>query len=278
MYKNKQDLFSTGELAKLCNISRKTLLFYDKLGLIVPAFIDQENGYRYYARRQLTTLGLIITMRNINVPLGDIQNYLKHKSAENYEELLAKQDSLIEQSIYSLMQMRQELAYQIQAIKSIHKIVLNKFIINEDDEEYLFLSKSLPKKSSMKSRNKIYGLHFSELQNYMNFSNYMTGYVIDHSALAKSKEIYIKNFYHNLSHRLDTDKLFVKPKGTYLSFYSKGIFCTYGKEKLFLMQKYIEKNHLITEGDFFLTQIKNYWITDIAEEYITKLSIKLVTI
>ena len=278
MYKNKQDLFSTGELAKLCNISRKTLLFYDKLGLIVPAFIDQENGYRYYARRQLTTLGLIITLRNINVPLGDIQNYLKHKSAENYEELLAKQDSLIEQSIYSLMQMRQELAYQIQAIKSIHKIVLNKFIINEDDEEYLFLSKSLPKKSSMKSRNKIYGLHFSELQNYMNFSNYMTGYVIDHDAVTKCKEIYIKNFYHNLSHKLETDKLFVKPKGTYLSFYSKGIFCTYGKEKLFLMQKYIEKNHLTTEGDFFLTQIKNYWITDIAEEYITKLSIKLVTI
>ena len=278
MYKNKQDLFSTGELAKLCNISRKTLLFYDKLGLIVPALIDQENGYRYYARRQLTTLGLIITLRNINVPLGDIQNYLKHKSAENYEELLAKQDSLIEQSIYSLMQMRQELAYQIQAIKSIHKIVLNKFIINEDEEEYLFLSKSLPKKSSMKSRNKIYGLHFSELQNYMNFSNYMTGYVIDYDAVTKCKEIYIKNFYHNLSHKLDTDKLFVKPKGTYLSFYSKGIFCTYGKEKLFLMQKYIEKNHLTAEGDFFLTQIKNYWITDIAEEYITKLSIKLVTI
>lgn len=277
MYKNKQDLFSTGELAKLCNISRKTLLFYDKLGLIVPALIDQENGYRYYARRQLTTLGLIITLRNINVPLGDIQNYLKHKSAENYEELLVQQDSLIEQSIYSLMQMRQELAYQIQAINSIHKIVLNKFIITNDEEEYLFLSKSLPKKSSMKSRNKIYGLHFSELQNYMNFSNYMTGYVIDHNAVAKYKEIYIKNFYHQLSHRLNTDKLFVKPNGTYLSFYSKGIFCTYGKEKLFLMQKYIEDNHLKTEGDFFMTQIKNYWITDIAEEYITKLSIKLVT-
>lgn len=276
MYKNKQDLFSTGELAKLCNISRKTLLFYDKLGLIVPAFIDQENGYRYYARRQLTTLGLIITLRNINVPLGDIQKYLKNKSAESYEKLLINQDNLIEQSIYSLMQMRQELAYQIKAIQSLNKIVLNKFSIQHEEEEYLFLSKDLPKKNSMKSRNKIYGLHFSELQKYMNFSNYMTGYVIDHDAVTKFKEIYIKNFYHQLSHKLDTDKLFVKPKGTYLSFYSKGIFCGYGKEKLFLMQKYIEDNQIKTEGDFFLTQIKNYWITDIAEEYITKLSIKLV--
>ena len=276
MYKNKQDLFSTGELAKLCNISRKTLLFYDKLGLIVPALIDQENGYRYYARRQLTTLGLIITLRNINVPLGDIQKYLKNKSAENYESLLVNQDNLIEQSIYSLMQMRQELAYQIKAIQSLSKIVLNRFSIQQEEEEYLFLSKGLPKKNTMKSRNKIYGLHFSELQKYMNFSNYITGYVIDHSALATCKEIYIKHFYHQLSHKLDTDKLFIKPKGAYLSFYSKGIFCTYGKEKLFLMQKYLEEHQLKAEGDFFLTQIKNYWITDIAEEYITKLSVKLV--
>lgn len=276
MYKNKQDLFSTGELAKLCNISRKTLLFYDKLGLIVPAFVDQENGYRYYARRQLTTLGLIITLRNINVPLGDIQKYLKNKSAESYEKLLINQDNLIEQSIYSLMQMRQELAYQIKAIQSLSKIVLNKFSIQPEEEEYLFLSNDLPKNNSMKSRNKIYGLHFSELQKYMNFSNYMTGYVIDHDAVTKCKEIYIKNFYHHLSHKLDTDKLFVKSNGTYLSLYSKGIFCGYGKEKLFLMQKYIEDNQIKTEGDFFLTQIKNYWITDIAEEYITKLSIKLV--
>ena len=48
MEKNKKKLFTTGELASLCNIHRKTLLFYDRLGLIKPEFID-NNGYRYYA-------------------------------------------------------------------------------------------------------------------------------------------------------------------------------------------------------------------------------------
>ena len=40
MEKNKKKLFTTGELASLCNIHRKTLLFYDRLGLIKPEFID----------------------------------------------------------------------------------------------------------------------------------------------------------------------------------------------------------------------------------------------
>ena len=39
--------FTTGELAKLCKIPRKTLLYYDSLGLITPEVIE-ENGYRYY--------------------------------------------------------------------------------------------------------------------------------------------------------------------------------------------------------------------------------------
>lgn len=275
MYKNKQDLFSTGELAKLCNISRKTLLFYDNLGLIVPALIDKDNGYRYYARRQLNTLELIITLRNINVPLADIEKYLKHKSAQNYEQLLVNQDKLIEKSIYSLMQMRQELEFQIKAIQSISNIIFDKFIIDQEEEEYLFLSNMLPKNNTMKSRNKTYGLHFSELQKYMNLTNYMTGYVIDYPTIVEQHEIYIKNFYHHISHKIDTDKLFIKPKGKYLILYSKGIFCSYGKEKIFLMQKYIEEQQLKAKGDFLVTQVKNYWITNIAEEYITKIMIQL---
>lgn len=52
MSKNIQNYFTTGELSQLCKIPRKTLLYYDKLGLITPELVD-ENGYRYYKRSQL---------------------------------------------------------------------------------------------------------------------------------------------------------------------------------------------------------------------------------
>lgn len=55
MSKNLQNYFTTGELSQLCKIPRKTLLYYDKLGLITPELVD-ENGYRYYKRSQLFLL------------------------------------------------------------------------------------------------------------------------------------------------------------------------------------------------------------------------------
>lgn len=43
MQKGIQNYFTTGELSQLCKIPRKTLLYYDKLGLITPEVVD-ENG------------------------------------------------------------------------------------------------------------------------------------------------------------------------------------------------------------------------------------------
>ena len=43
------DLFTIGEISKHQNISRQTLIFYDKIGLFRPAYVDPENGYRYYS-------------------------------------------------------------------------------------------------------------------------------------------------------------------------------------------------------------------------------------
>ncbi|MDO5348045.1 MAG: MerR family DNA-binding transcriptional regulator, partial [Bacillota bacterium] len=60
-----KDLFSIGELAKLQNISRQTLIFYDKIGLFCPAYIDPENGYRYYSINQLDNLDAICIMKKI---------------------------------------------------------------------------------------------------------------------------------------------------------------------------------------------------------------------
>ena len=41
MSKNIQNYFTTGELSQLCKIPRKTLLYYDKLGLITPELVDE---------------------------------------------------------------------------------------------------------------------------------------------------------------------------------------------------------------------------------------------
>ena len=46
----KDELYSIGEVSRICNISKKALRFYDQLGVVRPDMVCRENGYRYYSR------------------------------------------------------------------------------------------------------------------------------------------------------------------------------------------------------------------------------------
>ena len=92
--------FTTGELAKLCKIPRKTLLYYDSLGLITPEVIG-ENGYRYYKRTQLFALELILTMRKLDIPLAEIKTYLSNKSYTNYRNIMSDREIFLEKLVKS---------------------------------------------------------------------------------------------------------------------------------------------------------------------------------
>ena len=48
-------LYSIGEVSKICNVSKKALRFYDKIGLIAPDYISSENNYRYYSRKHCSS-------------------------------------------------------------------------------------------------------------------------------------------------------------------------------------------------------------------------------
>ncbi|MCI6696196.1 MAG: MerR family transcriptional regulator [Erysipelotrichaceae bacterium] len=75
--------FSIGELSKLQNISRQTLIFYDKIGLFTPAYINPENGYRYYNANQLDYLDTICIMKKIGFSLEEIKEHMKNYTLDS---------------------------------------------------------------------------------------------------------------------------------------------------------------------------------------------------
>jgi hypothetical protein len=48
-------MFSIGEFSKLTQLTVKTLRFYHEEGLLIPAFVDPDTGYRYYDQSHLET-------------------------------------------------------------------------------------------------------------------------------------------------------------------------------------------------------------------------------
>lgn len=69
-------MLSIGEFSKICQVSVKTLHHYDKLGLLVPAQVDAESGYRYYETAQLDRMLLISRLKRYGFSLEDVRRLI----------------------------------------------------------------------------------------------------------------------------------------------------------------------------------------------------------
>jgi len=53
-------------------VSVKALRYYDELGLLKPARVDEFTGYRYYAASQLTRLNRVLALKDMGLSLEQI--------------------------------------------------------------------------------------------------------------------------------------------------------------------------------------------------------------
>ena len=169
MSKNIQNYFTTGELSQLCKIPRKTLLYYDKLGLITPELVD-ENGYRYYKRSQLFLLQLILTLRQLDVPIARIKDYLANRSPQNYRDLFNERIDFFTQEIARLQAMKTELQSELGKLDHIADITLDKIMLVHDQAHYLYLSNATEENECFKKRSSHIARMFTHLQNDTAFS------------------------------------------------------------------------------------------------------------
>lgn len=72
-------MLSIGNFSKISNVTTKTLRYYDEICLIKPAYINCENGYRYYDVSQLETILLINRLKDYGFSLEEIAEVLAHR-------------------------------------------------------------------------------------------------------------------------------------------------------------------------------------------------------
>ncbi len=113
------------EFAKLCGVSVRTLHYYDEIGLLKPAFVDEQNGYRFYDEKSLERIQEILFYRELDFSLKSISEIL---SSPDYD----KQKALKEQKKLLILK-KQRLERIIDALDSAEKgkITMNAFDNNE---------------------------------------------------------------------------------------------------------------------------------------------------
>jgi DNA-binding transcriptional MerR regulator len=93
-------MFRIGEFAQIAQVSGRQLRFYDQLGLLPPAHIDQQTGYRYYTIRQLPRLNSILALKELGLSLEQIGPLLeKNLSPTELRSMLTLKRAQLERSL-----------------------------------------------------------------------------------------------------------------------------------------------------------------------------------
>lgn len=93
-------MYTRGQFAIIGKVGRKALRIYHEEGLLVPAFVNGENGYHYYEESQLAVLEKIKKLRKIGLSLYEIKLVLKGKAPEKelIESKLHEMDSRLQEA------------------------------------------------------------------------------------------------------------------------------------------------------------------------------------
>lgn len=73
-----ENYFTISEFAKLRNININSLRYYEKIGVLLPAYTDPSTKYRYYSAEQLLILDTLLWCIDVGIPLKDLKQYQDH--------------------------------------------------------------------------------------------------------------------------------------------------------------------------------------------------------
>lgn len=86
---NKKDLLTIKEFAKLTGVGPHVLRHYHSLGVLIPAYIDPDTGYRYYSFHQRELVYILQMCVEAGMPLKQFASYMAgDRSVIQYKKLL----------------------------------------------------------------------------------------------------------------------------------------------------------------------------------------------
>lgn len=86
--------YTTGEIAKLCGVTVRTVQYYDTRGILTPSKLS-EGGRRLYSEDNLKRMKIICFLRELDLPIDAISQILKEEHPEKVISLLVEQQETI---------------------------------------------------------------------------------------------------------------------------------------------------------------------------------------
>lgn len=121
-----QDLYSIGEVSRICNVSKKALRFYDKINIISPDHISEENKYRYYSRDTLLSVPVIKYFKQMGFKLEEMKAFLESDSYSIHKKGFRKK-------IDELKQLREDINVSYRSVSDWYDLIMEAESVIEND-------------------------------------------------------------------------------------------------------------------------------------------------
>lgn len=265
--KTESRLYKIGMFAAMNRITVKTLRFYEEQGLLFPAHVDGENGYRYYTMDQMETIHKITALKRAGFTLEEIKKL-------NVEE---DEKAFLQKKKAALLEQIAELTRQM--------AVIDGFLSGEKATlQTPVLVKKLPAVLTAVTKRRIHS--YDEMFSMMPqmgaemerlgcecaipeycFTNYLeSGY--------KEEDILVEACEAVTERKPDSERLYFKefPEAEAACIFHKGSYDRFSESYAVLL-RYIEENGYEISGEIRESYIDGVWNKEREEDWLSEIQI-----
>jgi DNA-binding transcriptional MerR regulator/effector-binding domain-containing protein len=137
-------VFRIGDFSRIARVSCRLLRYYDGIGLLKPASIDRDSGYRYYSAAQLPMLNRILVLKELGLSLDEIVRVVQSSaSPAQLRALLNARRSEIERSLAAEQERLRQLETRIAQLDSGGELIADDVIVRSDPAQWLLSTRQL---------------------------------------------------------------------------------------------------------------------------------------
>ncbi|MBZ0321397.1 MAG: MerR family transcriptional regulator [Anaerolineae bacterium] len=138
-------MYRIGEFSKIAQVPGSVLRYYDQIGLLKPAHIDQWTGYRYYSAKQLPRLHRILALKELGLSLDQITRLVDEEvSAAEVRGMLMLKKAQVEQTLHEELLRLRHIEARLQLFDEPDESAFDIVLKNVPSQHYLSLRSVLP--------------------------------------------------------------------------------------------------------------------------------------
>lgn len=270
-----KDLFSIGEISKYQHIPKQTLIYYDKIGLFSPAYVDPENGYRYYSAAQLDDLDTILIMKKIGLSLKEIKEHMMHHTAKETVKIFREQITKIENEIEELMLIDHRLRHrtrqlegalqrkeEVDAIQTEYCDALELYAFPIEAPYHAADISIASKKCYTAAMDRSLPIYFE------------SGVIVPLEKVKAGRCTEASYAFVPVDPSVHEENIMLMPSGVYVSAYHVGDYASIGQTYAKILQ-YCDQHGLVLHSDFYEFCVNDYVTSNDENEFITKIMFAL---